>query len=75
MQGDNTPVNAEPTTLRKEGKKKGHTSQTLPRPSQEMLEHSAEYEALKMALAPLMEWQRKTVSLLLELLSSDMRAQ
>lgn len=61
VQGDDALNNAEPTTLKREGKKKSHTSQTLPQPSQEMLEHSAEYEALRVALAPLLEWQKKMV--------------
>ena len=61
VQGDDAPTNADPTTLKREGKKKSHTSQTLPCPSQEMLEHSAEYEALHVALAPLLKWQKKMV--------------
>ena len=68
-------MDAEPTTLRREGKKQGHTSQTLPRPSQEMLEHSSEYQALKMALAPLLEWQKMVVSLNFELVLFNISAQ
>ena len=59
VQGDNTPAESEPTTLRKEGKKKTHMSQSVPHPSQEMLEHSEEYKVLQTALAPFCNGKEK----------------
>ena len=62
FQGDDTPSNADPSTLRKNGKQRVNTSQNVPRASIELKENSVEYQMFIDTLGPLFEWINQLVS-------------
>jgi hypothetical protein len=61
FQGDGTPSDADPSTLRKNGKHHVNTSQNVPRASLELKENSREHHMIIEAFGPVFEWINQLV--------------
>ena len=65
MKGKEAPLDANPSTIHREGKKQPYFGQFLPRPSKELQENLSDYQNFIAVFEEVFTWQRSVVGKLL----------